>query len=252
MLDKFEKEVLPEYVETRPKLLVQLKEEDDLKEEPPFGYICIPAEEPEKVIKVLLTYIPVNSSLRIIRTLFEKKMNNALFDYLSYKLAIKTGHPEIAVKFRDKALEEYPQEYKTIEKLDRDGKLTSVVLEEAFLRIRKCHGEPSTSDIEEFSLLVKKIAEMDISVVRIGETSPQTYVKQILQKKGSVVLLARGLYVTKAIEIANRLLEEGYEYYSSEELGFHNPELGVWHFYHPPPEHDVPLIRIWLKKENKK
>ena len=247
-METFEKKVLPEYVETRPKLIVQLKKED-LPEEPPFGYIFVPPQDAETAIRFLVSYVPLNSSLRIIRALFDEKMRHALFDYLSYKLGMEINRPEIAIKFRDKALKEYPEEYKTIEKLDSEEKLTGIILEEAFIRIKKCRGKPSTSDIEEFSLLVKKIAEMDIAVMRIGESSPQVYAKQILQKECSVVLLARGLYISTAIEVANILIEEGYEYFSSDELGFQNPELGVWHFYYPPPEHDVPLIRIWLKKK---
>jgi len=248
VMDTFEEKVLPGYVETRPKLMVQLRKED-LPKESPFGYILVPPEDAEKVMPFLVSYVPLNSSLRIIRTLFEEKMRLALFDYLSYKLGIKINCPEIAVKFRDRALRDYPEEYKTIEKLDSDEKLTGIILEEAFMRIKKCHGQPSTSDVEEFSLLVKKIAEIDIAVVRIGDLSSQSYVKKILEMEKSVVLLARGLYVNKAIEVASRLLEKDYEYFSSEELGLQNPELGIWHFRHPPPEHDVPLIRIWLKRK---
>jgi len=251
MMDTFEKKVLPDYVETRPKLEVQL-EKSDIPEKPPFGYICVPAENLEAATKILLTFIPVNSSLRIIRMLFNEKLKKALFDYLSYKLAVEYERQEIAVEFRDKALREYPEEYKIIEKLDRDEKLTSVVLAEAFLRIRKTHGNPSSSDMEEFSLLVKKIAEMDVAIIRIGDLSAQLYVDRILQMKKPVVLLARGENVNNAKKVSNKLTEIGYKLIPEKELGLQNPETGTWQFKHPPPDHEKPFIRIWHRPPKEK
>jgi len=40
-MDTFENDVLPDYVETRPKLEIQL-ERGDMPKEPAFGYICVP------------------------------------------------------------------------------------------------------------------------------------------------------------------------------------------------------------------
>lgn len=94
---------------------------------------------------------------------------------------------------------------------------------------------------------------MDITVIRIGEAPVQNYVDKALEKRRTAVLLARGLFINKAIKVADKLLEIGFEYYSPKELELPNPEVGIWHFKYPPPEHDIPLMRIWLKlKEEKK
>ena len=88
---------------------------------------------------------------------------------------------------------------------------------------------------------------MDVAIVRIGDLSPQIYVDRILEMKKPIVLLARGLNIINAIKVSSKLTEMGYEYIPKEELGLSNPETGIWQFKHPPPEHERPFIRIWLR-----
>lgn len=97
-----------------------------------------------------------SNSLRGIRILFDEKLRKSLFNYLSYRLGLGTNQPERAVKFRDRAINEYPDVYGAIEKLYDEGKLTGIILDEAIIQFRKCKGKPSTSDMKEFSTLVKK------------------------------------------------------------------------------------------------
>jgi len=252
MVTVYEEKVLPDYIETRPEIRVQLKKED-ITLEPKFGYIFVPIDDVERGIDVLLACIPVSSSLRGIRILFDEKLRKSLFNYLSYRLGLEANQPERAVKFRDRAINEYPDEYDAIEKLYEEGKLTGIILDEAITRFRKCKGKPSTSDMKEFSTLVKKLAKMDITLIRIGEASVQNYVDKAVEKRRGTVLLARGYFINKAIEVADKLSEKGFEHYPPNELGLPNPEVGIWHFEYPPPGHDVPLMRIWLRlKEGKK
>lgn len=246
IMSAYEEKVLPGYIDEKPKIKVQLRKED-LPSEPVFGYIFVPAEDIERGINMLLTCVPVSSSLRGIRLLFDEKLRKSLFNYLSYKLCIETGRPEVAVRFRDKALKDCTKEYETIEKLYGEGKLTLIILNEAVIRYRKSKGKPSTSDVKEFSRLVRKLVEIDVKVIRIGDNPTRYYVKKAIEGKRGTVLLARGHYINKAVEVADILREKGFELYKSDELGFSNPEIGTWHFIHPE-EHDVPLQRIWLKR----
>ncbi len=246
MMSMYEEKVLPEYVELRPEIKVQLKKED-LPIEHPFGYIFLPTEDIERGIDVLLAFIPVSSSLKRIRILFDEKLRKSLFSYLSYRLGLETGFEDRAVRFRDIAISQYPEEYKIIEKLYETGKLTGIILIEAAIRIRRAKGKPSTSDLNEFSRLVGKLVELDVTVMRIGEESVESYVERVLEGEYGVVLLSRGRHIQKAVEVSNQLCEKGFELYRSEELGFPNPEIGKWLFLEPE-EHEVPLQRIWLKR----
>jgi hypothetical protein len=246
MMSTYEKKVLPDYVEVKPGIKVQLKKED-LPAEPSFGYVFVPGKDAERAIDILLACIPVSSSLRSIRVLFDEKLRRSLFDYLSYRLALEIGKEDRAVAFRDKALREYPKEYEIIERLYEEGKLTGILFNEAIIRFRRANGKPSTSDMQEFSRLVKKLVEIDVMVIRIGEATAESYVEEVIEKKCGAVLLARGRYTEKALDVSSQLCEKSFELFSVEELGFSNPEIGTWHFVHPK-EHDIPLMRIWLKR----
>lgn len=246
MMSLYEEKVLPDYIEVKPKIKVQLTKED-MPIEHPFGYIFVPAEDVERGIDVLLTFIPVSSSLKRIRILFDEKLRKSLFNYLSYRLGLETGYEDRAVRFRDIAISQHPEEYEVIEKLYEAGKLTGIILIEAAIRIRKAKGKPSTSDLKEFSRLVRKLVEIDVTVMRIGEASVKSYVERALERERGVVLLARGRFIQKAVEVSDQLCEKGFELYSSDELGFPNPEIGMWHFLYPK-EQDIPLQRIWLKR----
>jgi len=243
----YEEKVLPEYVETKPKLKVVLKKEE-LPSEHPFGYIFIAPGEEELLWDILLAVVPISSSLKSIRILFDENLRKSLFDFLSYRLGLELDKEDIAVKFRDHAVAVAPNDYEIIEKLYSGGKLTAIILMEASIRLQKTKGKPSTSDVREFSTLVRKIAEIDAEVIRVGEGHVQTYVEEALQKKSGVILLARGEYISKAVDVANALLTKGFQMFSEKELGFPNPEIGTWEFIEPKKKKTVSFMRIWLKR----
>ena len=243
----YEEKVLPEYVETKPKLKVVLKKEE-LPSEHPFGYIFIAPGEEELLWDILLAVVPISSSLKSIRILFDENLRKSLFDLLSYRLGLELGKEDIAVKFRDQAMALRPNDYEIIEKLYGGGKLTAIILMEASIRLQKTKGKPSASDVKEFSTLVRKIAEIDAEVIRVGERYVQTYVEEALQKKSGVILLARGDYISKAVEVATTLCTKGFQMFSEKELGFPNPEIGTWEFIEPKKKKTVSFMRIWLKR----
>jgi len=249
LMSTYEEKVLPEYVEITPQIKGVIKKED-LPEEPTYGYIFLPIEGGESLVAdILLTNIPVVSSLKKIRLLFDENLRKTLFDYLSYRLGIESGREDLAVKFRDKAIQRSAGDYEVIEKLYEDGKLTGIVLNEALIRLRKEEGKPSISSVTEFSKLVRKLAEIDAVVIRIGKAPVNVYVDQALKEKHKgVVLLARGDFISKATDVTNELQKRGFRLFSSQELGFENPEIGTWIFLRPK-EHAVSLMRVWLKRE---
>ncbi|KPV63648.1 MAG: DNA/RNA-binding protein albA [Candidatus Bathyarchaeota archaeon BA2] len=249
VLSTYEEKVLPEYVEAKPKLKVVLKKED-IPTEHPFGYIFIAAIQEELLWNTLLTVVPISSSIKSIRILFDENLRKSLFDLLSYRLGLELGKEDIAVKFRDRAIALRADDYETMEKLYGGGKLTAIILLEASIRLRKTKGKPSVSDVKEFSTLVRKIAEIDAAVVRVGETPVQAYLEESLEKKTGIILLARGTYISKAVDIANQLREKGFEMFSEKELGFSNPEIGTWQFIEPKKE-EVSFMRIWLRRKGR-
>ena len=246
-LSTYEEKVLPEYVEEKPKLKVVLKKEE-LPTEYPFGYIFIMPGQEELLWDILVTVVPISSSLKSIRILFDENLRKSLFDHLSYKLGLELGKEDIAVKFRDQAMALRPNDYETIEKLYNGGKLTAIILCEASIRLRGTKGKPSISDVKEFSKLVRKIAEIDAVVVRVGEGTVDAYVEECLKKESGIVLLARGKYISKTVDITNRLLTSGFKMFTKKELGFPNPEIGTWEFVQPTTKEKVSFMRIWLKR----
>ena len=249
-LSVYEKDVLPEFVETKPVVRV-VERTEDIPDDLPFGYIFVPEGEEELIWSTLIAYIPVSSSLRRIRILFDESLRKSMFDFLSYQLGVRMGKEEIAVKFRDNALRNQKEDFEAMEKLYKDGKLTYVVLSEASIRMHRSKGHPSISDVEEFSTLVRKIAEIDAAILRIGRESTSSYVEKALETKRGVILLARGKYVRKAVEVAEELCQKGCVKCSQDELGFRNPEEGIWYFTEPTKREEVAFIRIWLKIEVK-
>lgn len=244
-LSVYEKEIIPEYVTAKPKIkIIQKKEE--IPTDLPFGYIFVPEGQEELIWQTLITYLPVTSSLRRIRILFDKELRESLFNVLSYQLGLKLGKEEIAVKFRDLALDQHEEDFAVMEKIYSDGKLTTIILWEASLRFRKTQGKISVSDVREFSRLVRKIAQIDAVVARVGEKRISKYINEIIQTGRGVVLLARGKYICKAVDIANQLVRKNYELYTPKELGFTNPEIGTWYF--ETTKNEVSLMRVWLKK----
>jgi len=243
----YEEKVLPDYVETKPKLKVVLKKEE-LPSEHPFGYIFIAPGEEELLWDILLAVVPISSSLKSIRILFDENLRKSLFDLLSYRLGLELGKEDIAVKFRDQAMAVRPDDYETIEKLYSGGKLTAIILMEASIRLHKTKGKPSASDVKEFSTLVRKIAEIDAEVIRVGEGPAQSYIDEALRRKSGIILLARGDYISKAVEIATALFTKGFQMFSEKELGFPNPEIGTWEFVEPKKKKVVSFMRIWLRR----
>jgi len=246
-LSTYEEKVLPEYVEAKPKLKVVLKKEE-LPTEHPFGYIFIAVGQEELLWDILLTVVPISSSLKSIRVLFDENLRKSLFDLLSYRLGLELGKEDIAVKFRDQAMALRADDYETMEKLYGGGKLTAIILFEASIRLRKTKGKPSVSDVKEFSTLVRKIAEIDAVVLRVGDKPTGAYVDDALEKKCGIILLARGHYICKAVDVTNLLLAKGFQMFSQQELGFRNPEMGTWQFAEPEKKEEVSFMRIWLKR----
>lgn len=246
-LSVYEENVLPEYVEEKPKLKVVLKKEE-LPTEHPFGYIFIMPGQEELLWDILITVVPISSSLKSIRILFDENLRKSLFDHLSYKLGLELGKEDIAVKFRDQAMSLRPNDYETIEKLYNGGKLTAIILYEASIRLHRTKGKPSISDVKEFSKLVRKIADIEAVVVRVGEGTVEAYVEECLKKKTGIILLARGTYISKAVDIANRLLASDFQMFTQKELGYPNPEIGTWEFAQPKKKEKVSFMRIWLKR----
>ena len=94
---------------------------------------------------------------------------------------------------------------------------------------------------------MRKIGSIDAMVIRIGGRNVKNNAEEIVKTGRNVVLLARGKYITTAVEISNQLCERGYELFSQTELEFCNPEIGTWHF--EKDNRTVSLMRIWLKEE---
>lgn len=237
-------EILPDFVEEKPKIKV-IDEKDKIPEDIPFGYIFVPEGEEELIWNTLIMYIPVSSSLKGIRVLFDEKLRKALFDLLSYKLGLKLNMENLAVGFRDNALRKYREDFKVIEKIYDDGKLTTVILMEASERFRRRKGQISTDDVEEFSILVRRISEMDVKVIRVGYRDVSKDMDEAFEAGRNIVLLARGRHTEKAIFISELLKEKGYELIPEEDIKLKNPQTGIWRFVDGK---EVPFYRIWLRK----
>jgi len=247
VISVYEKEILPDYVEAKPKIIVA-QQTKELPKELPFGYIFVPEGQEELMWNTLIAYVPLSCSLKKIKLLFDEPLRKSLFDVLSYELGMRLEKENLAVTYRDHGLREYRDDFKTMEQLYEDKKLTTIILLEASLRLRKSKGHISSSDMEEFSTLVRKIAKIDAVVLRVG--IKYIPVEEIIASKRGVVLLARGANILRAIAISEKLQENGYTKIPETELGLANPEQGIWHFEYPKVN-DVPFMRIWLKPADK-
>jgi len=244
-LSVYEKEIIPDYVDAKPEVKI-VQRVEEIPNDQPFGYIFVPEGEEELIWNTIVTFLPVSSSLRRIKILFDENLRDSLFDLLSYELGIKLGKENIAVKFRDNALKKYKEDFQAMEKVYEDRKLTLIILQEASLRYRRCNGHITSSDVEEFSTLVRKIAQIDAIVIRIGHLPVSKYMEESSASKRGVVLLARGMNIERAVEVSEKLKENGYTEIPEKELGLPNPETGTWRFEHPKV-HEVPFMRIWLQ-----
>jgi DNA-binding protein len=245
--DIYQKFILPEYVTVKPKIEV-IEEKSEMPAHIPFGYIFIPKGQEELIWDTLIAYLPINCSLKRIRVLFDQSLRESLFDVLSYQLGMKLGKDEVAVVFRDLSLAKHKDDYEAMEKIYSDGKLTTIVLLEASIRFKKTGGNITTSDVDEFSGLVRKIAQINAIVVRVGKQNPTYCCEEIFKTGRNVILLARGTNISGAVMVANELNKKGYELYSQDELELSNPEIGTWHF-EGENKREVSFMRIWLKSK---
>jgi len=243
--DTYQKYILPETETVKPKITL-VEEKSAMPSAIPYGYIFIPKGQEELIWNELITYLPINCSLKRVRVLFDQNLRESLFDVLSYQLGMKLGKDEIAVAFRDSSLAKHKDDYEAMERIYSDGKLTTIVLMEASIRFRRTGGNITTSDVDEFSRLVRKIAEIDAIVIRIGNQNPTLCSEEILKTGRNVILLARGTNIVRAVDIEDKLIEKGYELYSQDELAFPNPEIGTWYF-EGEAKAEKAFMRIWLK-----
>lgn len=243
--DIYQKDILPETETIKPKVTL-VEEKSAMPSTVPFGYIFIPKGQEEMIWNTLIAYLPINCSLKRIRTLFDQNLRESLFDVLSYQLGMKLGKDEIAVNFRDSSIARHRDDYVAMEKIYSDGKLTTIILLEASIRFKRTGGNITTSDVDEFSKLVRKIAGIDAIVVRIGKQSSQSHAQEILNTERNAILLARGTNIANAVSVAAELMNNRYELFSPEELEFPNPEIGTWYF-EGENKGAVSFMRIWLK-----
>ena len=247
-VEVYQKTILPESDAVKPKVKI-IEEKSEMPSLVPFGYLFIPKGQEEIIWDTLIAYLPISCSLKRIRVLFDQSLRESLFDVLSYQLGMKLEKSEIAVAFRDSSLTKHKDDYEAMEKIYLDGKLTTIILLEASMRFRRTGGNITISDVDEFSRLVRKIAQIDAIVIRVGKAFVST--DDIVEKKRNVILLARGSNISKAVTIANELREKGYEMYSQNELGFCNPEIGTW-IFEGEKSGEKSYIRIWLKWKQKR
>jgi hypothetical protein len=243
--DTYQKYILPETETVKPKITL-VEENSAMPSTIPFGYIFIPKGQEELIWNELIAYLPINCSLKRVRVLFDQSLRESLFDVLSYQLGMKLGKDEVAVAFRDSSLAKHKDDYEAMERIYSDGKLTTIVLLEASIRFRRTGGNITISDVDEFSRLVRKIAEINALVVRVGDRNPTYYCEEILKAERNVILLARGSNILRAVKIKDQLVGKGYELYSHDELEFPNPETGTWHF-EGEKKGEKAFMRIWLK-----
>lgn len=243
----YQSSILPEYDTVKPKVKI-IEEKSEMPSSIPFGYLFIPKGQEELIWDTLIAYLPISCSLKRVRVLFDQSLRESLFDVLSYQLGMKLGKSEIAVAFRDSSLARHKDDYEAMEKLYLDGKLTNVLLIEASIRFKKTNGNITASDVEEFSRLVRKIADIDAIVIRIGPYS--TVSKKVLETKRNLILLARGTNIAQAVTVATELQDKGYDLYPIDELEFSNPEIGTWYFEGEGEDpHEKSYMRIWLKRK---
>jgi DNA-binding protein len=246
-IDVYQKIVLPESDVIKPKVKI-IEEKSKMPSFLPFGYLFIPKGQEMLIWDTLIAYLPISCSLKRVRVLFDQSLRESLFDVLSYQLGMQLGKSEIAVAFRDSSLAKHKDDYEAMEKIYSDGKLTTIILMEASIRFKKTGGNVTVSDVDEFSKLVRKIAQIDAMVIRVGTAFVPA--DDLFEKKRNLILLARGTNISKAVVIANELREKGCEMYPQNELGFSNPEIGTWHF-EGEKSGEKSFIRIWLKWKQK-
>jgi len=229
-----------QYFETVPRLVVS----DKKQQESPYGVIFVAPEEIDIVEQVFLLNIPPACSLRKVRLLFSPTLKRALFDFFSWRLAMRRKREDIASKILDNAMTNYPREFRTIQRLHEEEKLSAIVLQEALRRLRKYKdlAKISPDDIEEYSKIVGEWAERDFQLVLVGEKPLETYTEAIevgLSGHKEVLALARGGHV-KRLRKVDELCQKAIRplYAKSEE--------DEW--YLVESDNTLPVLRIWFRR----
>jgi hypothetical protein len=229
-----------QYVETVPMLIVS----DKKPKESCYGVIFVTPEEIDAVEQVFLINIPPACSLRKIRLLFDPNLKRALFDFFSWRLAIRRKREDIGSKILDNAIKNYAKDFKTIQKLHEEEKLSEIVLQEALRRLRKYKNlaKISPDDVNEYSKIVREWGERKFKLVLVGPGAVEDYTEKIasyLTIQGEVLALARGSYVKrldKVCELCTKAIKP--LYIKSED--------DVW--YYVEKDSTAPVRRIWFRR----
>jgi hypothetical protein len=229
-----------EYVETIPKLVVS----DKKPGEEPYGFIFITPDEIDAVEQVFLISIPPACSLRRIRLLLDVNLKRAFFDYFSWRLAISRKREDVASKILDNAMRTYPDDFRAMQKLHEENKLSAIALQEALRRLRKYKDLKNISpdDINEYSKIVREWARRDFDLVLVYQNPADDYVAEInrsLARNREVLALARGSYV-KRLEKASDICQK-----TSMGSLYTTRETDVW--YSVEQEDTMPVLRVWFK-----
>lgn len=239
-MTKTYREEIGEYFETTPRLVVS----DRRHEEKPYGIIFITPEEIDVVEQVFLLNIPPACSLRKVRLLFNPLLKAALFDYFSWRLALRRKREDIASKILDNAMTSYSREFKVIQKLHEEEKLSVIVLQEALRRLRRYKDltKISPDDVDEYSKIVKEWAERDFQLVLVGDKPPEAYCEAISQGLSGyteVLALARGSNVKrlrKVDELCTQVIKPLYTRSEEDE------------WYRVERDDTLPVLRIWFRR----
>ncbi|GAF89707.1 unnamed protein product [marine sediment metagenome] len=160
----------------------------------------------------------------------------------------------IAARIRDLSLRVplESRDFETIEKIYQQNGVLELLLNEARIRYKKTGNDFTISDVREFSGYARKLSDFDAKVIRVGtiESDHLDVIESCKESNRSIVLYARGRHIQEANKICEELCGErdvkhnlSYLYYSEEELGYSNPEKGIWYF----KDHEVEFMRVWLR-----
>jgi len=241
IVESYRKEI-GAYVETTPQLIVTThKPSIDT-----YGIIFVTPEEISAVEQQFILSIPISCSLRQIRLLLDTNLKRALFDFLSWRLAVVHRREDLASKIYDHATKAYPDDFDAIHRLHAEEKLANIVLQEALRRLRKYSDlrQISPADVREFSDIFREWAKRDFALIIIAaETETVEYVELAMNelvKHLEIVLLTRGQSISKLVDIANGCKRR------DSRLVDYKKETDSW--YYPATDHTVSSMRIWISR----
>jgi hypothetical protein len=230
------------YVETRPQLIVTTRKPS----EETYGIIFVTPDEILAVEQQFILSIPIACSLRKIRLLLDTNLKRALFDFLSWRLAVVHGREDLASQIYDHATTAYPDDFDAIHRLHAEAKLSNIVLQEALRRLRKYSDlrQVSPGDVREFSDIFREWARRDFSLIIIGgETDKYTYIDMAmdeLAKHRELLLLTRGLSIAKLVDVVNGCKKR------DSRLKDYKKDTDSW--YYPSTDHTVSSLRVWISR----